>query len=182
MHLVKKSSLAIVLVVLSAASARAQSPAPDTDPMITALQDGNGYIRDMFTKAAAQMADGDYAFQPTPDVRSFGQIIAHVADSNYYFCSGAKGEKPPVTGLAKTKTSPAEIRAALAESFDYCDDAYGMASRTADKTIEFMGKRRSAGAILSFRNYHSLLHYGNVITYMRLKGKVPPSSQLPEPQ
>ncbi len=134
----------------------------------------------MLTAAAEQMREEDYAFRPTPEVRSFGQLLAHVAGTNYFFCSAAAGETAPVRGVEESVTSRDGIRAALAASFDYCDAAFATASRYADATVELMGSPRSPMAVLTFRNYHALLHYGNVVTYMRLRGRVPPSSQLPE--
>lgn len=148
------------------------------DPMITSVQDAAGYIQDMFTKAADQLSEDDYTFKLTPGIRSFGQLLAHVADSNYMFCSLAKGEMAPVGNVEKTKTTKAEIQKALAESFVYCDGVYaGMTEAKAKTMAEFRGKPRSVLALLTFRHYHSMLHYGNVVTYMRLRGKVPPASQ-----
>jgi uncharacterized damage-inducible protein DinB len=182
MRNIRTGGLAAILVVLSATAVHAQAQASNADPLIQGMQDGNGYIRDMFTKAADQMTAEDYAFKPTPEVRSFGQLLAHVAASNYFFCSAAKSEKAPVTAIEKTATSRADIRAVLSASFDYCDSAYRVVTSKTDQRIDFMGKQRSPAAILNFRNYHALLHYGNVITYMRMKGKVPPSSQLTQAQ
>lgn len=150
----------------------------EPDPMIASVQDGASYVREMLTKAADQMSEEDYAFKPTPEVRSLGQLLAHVADANYGFCSAVKREKAPVSGVEKTKTTRDDIQKALSESFAYCDGAYAdMTDAKAKTMVEFMGKARPALAVLNFRNYHSLLHYGNVITYMRLRGKVPPSTE-----
>lgn len=175
---IKGFGVMAILAVLAAGPARAQTPAGQTNPLIESLRDGAGYVRDMFTKAADQMSEEDYTFRPTPEVRSLGQLLAHVADSNYFFCSAAKGERSPVRDVEKTRTSRDDIRRTLAESFDYCDEVYSTVRPDAKATIEFMGRQRSPVAVLNFRNYHSLLHYGNVVTYMRLRGKVPPSSQL----
>jgi hypothetical protein len=65
-----------------------------------------------------------YRFKPTDAVRSFGQIIGHVADSQFTFCSVALGEKNPTPNIEKTKTSKADLIAALKDSFAYCDKAY----------------------------------------------------------
>lgn len=175
-------------LVITATPARAQAPAmtsshataptPAPDPMLAAIRDGAHHVRAMFTTAADQMSDADYAFRPTPDVRSFGQLLAHVAETNYWFCSSALGEPAPASGLEKTRTTKDEVRKALLESFEYCDRAYlAMGDSTrADAMRAFRGSSRPALVLLNFRNYHSLLHWGNAITYMRLRGKVPPSA------
>ncbi|HEX5760316.1 MAG TPA: DinB family protein [Thermoanaerobaculia bacterium] len=176
----KTYGIAAILATLAAAPLPAQTEPGQPDPLIGSAAEAAGYIKDVFTRAAEQMSEEDYAFKPTPEVRSFGQLLAHVADSNYWFCAAVKGEKPPASGLEKTKTTKADIQKALAESFAYCDGAYAaMTDAKARTMVEFMGKPRPALSILIFRTHHGALHYGNVVTYMRLRGKVPPTSQSP---
>ncbi len=170
-------TIAAVLTTLAATPLPAQTEAVQPDALIDSFVDASAYVTAMFTQAAEQMSEEDYAFKPTPEVRTFGQILAHVADSNYVFCSRAKGEAPPAGDIETTKTTKAEIQKALSESLAYCDGVLaGMTDERASATAEFMGKARPVLAILMFRAHHSLLHYGNVITYMRLRGKVPPST------
>lgn len=170
-------TIAAILTTLAATPLPAQTEAVQPDPLIDSFVDASGYVTAMFMQAAEQMSEEDYSFKPTPEVRSFGQILAHVADSNYVFCSRAKGEAPPAGDIETTKTTKAEIQKALSESLAYCDGVLaGMTDERANATAEFMGKARPVLAILMFRAHHSLLHYGNVITYMRLRGKVPPST------
>lgn len=172
-------TIAAVLTTLAATPLPAQTEAakPDPSPLMDSFVDASGYVTAMFTQAAEQMSEEDYAFKPTPEVRSFGQILAHVADSSYLFCARAKGEAPPAGDIETTKTTKAEIQKALSESLAYCDGVLAeMTDEQANATAESMGKARPVLAILMFRAHHSLLHYGNVITYMRLRGKVPPST------
>src|SRR5262245_29497706 len=86
-------------------------------------------IKGYITRAAEKMPEEHYAFKPTPDVRSFGQLVGHVSDANYGFCSITAGEKPPAGGfggpIEKSTTSKADLQKALAESFAYCDKAHG---------------------------------------------------------
>lgn len=176
----KTFAVAAILATLTLAAAPlpAQTEPGQPDPLIKSAVDASGYMKGVLTKAAEQMSEEDYAFKPTPEVRSFGQLLAHVADTNYWFCAAAKGEPQPVSGLEKSKTTRADIQKALAESFTYCDGAYtGMTDAKARTMVEFMGEPRPALAILMFRTHHAALHYGNVVTYMRLRGKVPPTSQ-----
>ena len=132
----------------------------------------------MFTVAVDSMNEADFAFRPTPEVRTFGQLIAHVAETNYSFCSRALGETNPRGQIENTVTGRDEIRKAMLESFEYCERAYAAMSDTARANVmrEFRGGPRTALVILNFRAYHSLLHWGNAITYMRLRRKVPPSA------
>ena len=76
------------------------------------------------------MPEADYSFKPVDTVRTFGQILAHVADSNYFYCARSKGEAPPVPDgtLEKTATTKAAIVKALGESVAYCDGVYASLS------------------------------------------------------
>jgi uncharacterized damage-inducible protein DinB len=174
-------ALAAALALTAAASplsAQATAPAAPPDFMAATMEMGAKHIRAMFSIAADSMTEADYAFKPTPEVRSFGQLLAHVAASNYHFCASALGEQPPATDLEKSKTTRADIRQALGESMDYCDRAFA-SMHDATKAITprpFRQSQLPALALLNFRNYHALLHWGNAITYMRLRGKVPPSA------
>ncbi len=173
---------AAVLLLLAAMPVLAQEPAKP-DPVIAATQEAAGYVRAMLTRSAEQMSEEDYAFRPTPEVRTFGQLLAHVADSDYFFCSAAKGEKAPVSDVEKTAKTRAEIQKALSESLAYCDAVYAGLNETSAHALVDVGggPQRPRLVVLMFRNFHAVEHYGNVITYMRLRGKVPPSSQ-PRPQ
>ena len=170
--------VAAILTALVTMSLAAQPPADQPDLLLASIQQAARHVRSVFTTAAEQMSEEDYAFKPTPEVRSFGQLLAHVAGTNYWFCSTATGEKAPVSDVEKTITTRADIQRTLAESFDYCERAYAaMADDAKAKALkQFMGKPLPALAVLNFRTYHSLLHWGNAITYMRLRGKVPPST------
>lgn len=130
-------------------------------------------------KAAEKMPEEDYAFKPTPAVRSFGELVGHVANASYMFCSGAAGEKSPATSnIEKTKTAKADLVAALKEAFAYCDKTYGaMTDAAGMEKVKFFGNEMPKMGVLTFNNMHDYEHYGNIVTYMRLKNIVPPSSE-----
>ncbi len=174
----KKIGTAFLLLIFGVTSLQAQVEAGQVQPVIEALQDGNGYVQNMVINAAKEMSEDDYSFRPTPEVRNFGELLTHIAGSNYFFCSAAMGKDSPVGNVEKNVTKREEILDVLSASFDYCNEIYETADIGMDtQLVEFMGKQRSPLTVLTFRNNHTLQHYGNVITYMRLRGKVPPSSQ-----
>src|SRR5882757_2527255 len=128
--------------------------------------------------AAEKMPEEQYAFKPDPAVRSFGQIVGHIADSNYLFCSTVLGEDNPSPGIEKNKATKAELRAALHEAFSYCNRAYvSLTDASANETVKAFGQERNKLGALWFNASHNLEHYGNLVVYMRLKGYVPPSSE-----
>lgn len=136
-----------------------------------------GGVKKILLATAEKTPEEYYSFKPTESVRSFGQILGHVADSQYAFCSVVLGEKNPALKVEKTKTSKADLIAALQEAFAYCDKAYdGMTDAAAVETVKFMGGDTPKLGALTINNIHTVEHYGNLITYMRMKDIVPPTS------
>jgi|SRR5579872_4993211 len=130
-------------------------------------------------RAAEKMPEENYAFQPTPDIRTFAQLVGHVADAQYMFCSTAAGEKNPAAGsVEKTKSTKADLVGALKDAFSYCDKIYGATTDTNGMAaVKFFGQNTNRLGLMAFNNMHDFEHYGNMVTYMRLKGIVPPSSE-----
>jgi uncharacterized damage-inducible protein DinB len=169
----------VALTLASAIVASAQTPAAaPANPLSAGQKMIYGYVSDIVVRSAEKMPEENYAFKPTPDVRSFGQIVGHVADAQYMFCSAVLGEKNPGLEIEKTKTTKADLVKALKDAVAYCNRAHdGMTDATATQTVKVMGGDQAKLTVLSFNNVHTIEHYGNIITYMRLKGLVPPSSE-----
>jgi uncharacterized damage-inducible protein DinB len=138
-------------------------------------------IRRNLADSAASMPAEDYAFKPTPEVRSFGQLIGHVVNGNFFFCSQVRGEKSPATQNFETVTDKAALVKALNDALAYCDTAY---SETTDANFNQLvkaagpngGGQTARGSVLVFNTAHNNEHYGNLVVYMRLKGRLPPST------
>jgi uncharacterized damage-inducible protein DinB len=129
-------------------------------------------------RAAEKMPAEEYAFKPDPAVRSFGEILGHIADANYLFCSGVVGENNPSPGVEKARTTKTELASALHDAFAYCSRAYDtLTDANANDTIKAFGQERNKLGVLWFNASHNLEHYGNLVVYMRVKGIVPPSSE-----
>lgn len=141
-------------------------------------------IRRNLAEAADRMPDEEYAFKPTPQVRSFGEFVGHVVNTNFFFCAQAKGERSPGTTNYEKTTDKAALVKALNDSLAYCDGIY---ATTTDANFGQMvkiagpgaGQETARGALLMFNTTHNNEHYGNLVVYMRLKGHVPPSSTRP---
>lgn len=135
-------------------------------------------VKATLLRSAEKMPEESYNFKPTDAVRSYGQLVGHIAESQYFFCSAALGEKSPARKIELTKTAKADLVAALKEAFAYCDRAYdGMTDATATQTVKLFGGDAPKLGVLNVNNVHSALHYGNLVTYMRMKNIVPPSSE-----
>lgn len=167
-------ALCIVAVALAvAAPASAQ-----TGPMAAALKSQYELIKGNITKSAEKVPENLYSFQATPKVRTFGQILGHIADANTNICAAATGGTPAKDSAEKTKTSKADLQKALADGFAACDAAFAsMTDAKASEMTKFFGGDQPRLAVLAFNTAHDFEHYGNLVTYMRLKDIVPPSSE-----
>ena len=169
-----RAAMAMAAVMLTAGLAAAQD-----NPMIAALKAQQALFAGNLVKSAARVPESDYAFKPTPEVRSFGELVGHVANANYMICSMALGEKSPATAnIEKTVTGKAALEKALADAVAYCDGVLGKltAAQAVEEVKFFTGPTPRLG-VLAFNNSHNMEHYGNMVTYMRLKNIVPPSSE-----
>ena len=148
-------------------------------------------IRRDLADAAETMPAEDFGYKPTPEVRSFAQLVGHVINANFFFCSQAKAAAmPAATNFERVSDKPALIKG-LTDALAYCDAVY---DSTTDADFNqavtlngFPGMNpktpTSRGAVLMFNTTHNNEHYGNIVVYLRLKGKVPPStarSQAPK--
>ena len=156
--------------------------ASTSNPISQAIRDTWETAKRNMNESAAQMPEADYAFRPTDSVRTFGQIIAHVAGASYVYCSAARGEKSPheEADFEKTAKTKAEIVKVLNDSNAYCDAAYkALTDKSAAEVVPgaFGGKDSGRASPLMGNVGHFNEHYGNLVTYFRIKGMVPPSSR-----
>ncbi len=166
-------------VVSIALHAQTTTPAAAPANPISASEKGvYGFISSEVVAAAEKMPEVNYSFKPTPEVRTFGQLVGHVADAQYMFCSTAAGETSPMSGIEKSKTTKADLVAALKEAVAYCQKTYSaMTDAQGSQMAKMMNFNMAKLTILSTNTAHTYEHYGNMVTYMRLKGLVPPSSE-----
>ncbi len=136
-------------------------------------------IRDYFIRAAEKMPEEDYGFKPSPDVRTFAQQVAHVADDQYNLCSPARGEtrKAPYRDIETRLSKKADLVPALKAAFAYCDSAYDALTDSSGTEPSAGGYQRNRFSMLNWNLWHTWEHYGNIVVYLRMKGLVPPSSE-----
>jgi len=169
--------LGVVFVFVLASAANAQiapdmpNPIAAPNPLTNTLSIFTRNMENKIMNAAEMMPESKYSFRPTKEVRSFGEIVTHVADISFYLCSNMKGAAPPAPS---EKTSKAEVIAYLKASFDYCDGAYsGFTDAQLNEPANFWGHATNKMFILTQVGNHDALHYGNLVTYLRLNGLVP---------
>lgn len=178
-----RTLLIFLLVPTSVALAQGTPPtaaaASQNNPIIAFNKSIFGGVKQILLRSAEKMPEENYSFKPTEVVRSFGQIVGHVADSQYAFCSIVLGEKNPAPKIEQTKTSKADLIVALKDAFAYCDKAYnGITDASAIQMVKFMGGGDTPKlGVLTTNSVHTIEHYGNLVTYMRIKNIVPPTSE-----
>ena len=167
-----------------AAAQPQQPPAPLPTP-VAEVQKMFNAIKTNITKAADQFPEDKYDWSPTPDVRTWGGLLSHIADDNNGSCFALSGDAPPRPANLDADGKPteagkglkkADINRLLAESFARCDKAF--AAVTPENMLERAtptSSRSKIGALI-YDTQHISEHYGNIVTYMRLQHMVPPST------
>jgi uncharacterized damage-inducible protein DinB len=135
-------------------------------------------MKSVILRSADKMPEDKYGFRPTDDVRTYGQVLAHVADAQFFLCGIAKEGKGGRRGFEKSATTKTAIVAALKEGYAYCDSVYAsLTDASSAETVPWFGQQRTKLSMLSFNVGHMYEHYGNLVTYMRINKIVPPSSE-----
>ena len=145
----------LLLILFLSVSAAAQTPNDE-------VKKGFNEVNDWVVKAAEMVPAEKYSYKPTDTVRTFGQIIAHITDSYDYFCARAVGGKEGTDSAEKGSTDKETLLPKLKAAVGRCTAAYD-------------AKNAQFGLLLANVG-HTNLHYGNIITYMRMLGLKPPSS------
>ena len=151
-----------------------------SNPFVDAAKAQFATIKNNVIRTAEKVPEDLYAFKPTPEVRSLGQLIAHIADGNFGICGAGSTMKPPMSGVEKSTggNGKAALQKALAASFEFCESAWASMDNTrSGETVKTFLGVQPRFSVLTFNTSHDWEHYGNLVTYMRLKGIVPPSSE-----
>ena len=172
---------AAVLLSLCALSPTVSAQPAPANPISQVLRGAWNEVKTNLRRSAEVMPEAKYGFKPVDSVRSFGAILAHVAGASYEFCSAAKGEKTPHAEdeFEKSAKTKAAIVIALDGAIAYCDEIYKTLDDAKAAQIvngAFGGNKGPRAAVLFGNTGHYQEHYGNLVTYLRINGLVPPSS------
>jgi hypothetical protein len=176
----EEKPMRLLLTFITAAAIALAADAPSANPLSTETKNAWNGIKGLVLRAAEKMPEEHYPFKAAPDVRTYGAIVAHIADAHYLLCAPVRGDKKELAELVveKTVTGKAALIGALKESIAYCDAAYdAMTDAKAAETAKFFNRDRARLGILNSNVSHDWEHYGNLVTYLRIKGIVPPSSE-----
>jgi uncharacterized damage-inducible protein DinB len=177
-----RPTLLLLLTVVSSpalAQTAKQAATPKTESGISAVADIRAHWRTLsghILQSAIDVPEDKYSYKPTKDVRSFGELFGHIAGSQSMFCAMALGEKPPAEDAVTAVTKTALIDALKKSNAD-CEKAYAQPDAAVAGNVDVFGQQRSRLYALMFNAIHDGEHYGNLITYLRMNGMVPPSSR-----
>lgn len=168
------------LLIFSALTALAfgqPAATPDGKTIAGNLRIRQAQVAGVLKRSIDKMPEEHFSYKPVETVRSFGELASHVAESQYAFCSAASGEKSPGVKVPATGTK-AEISAGFSAASEYCDKVYkSLTDTSAAEVVKVFGGDSTRAGALQFNTAHLFEHYGNMVTYMRMKGIVPPSSE-----
>jgi uncharacterized damage-inducible protein DinB len=169
-----KRSLFVLACAAGPLLAQARSASSAVADARELWKEATGFI----VQSAIDMPEAKYGYKPTPAVRSFGELIGHVAGAQSMFCATAMGEKPPAEdAVEKTAKTKAALVEALRASNKYCERAYAQSDAAATASVDLFGTQRTRLYTLMMNAMHNNEHYGNIVTYLRLNEMVPPSSK-----
>jgi uncharacterized damage-inducible protein DinB len=175
-----RTTLAIILAAALAAPAAAQQPSGN--PVSDGIRSQWNGVKRYIQQSGELMAESTFDYRPVDGVRSFGEILAHVAGASYVICASARNEKTPFAEdhFEKNAKTRAAILKATTDAIAYCDEAFNaLTDANAAQMVPnpFGEGQRSRTSVLVLQVAHDNEHYGNLVTYFRMNGIVPPSSR-----
>ena len=158
-------------------SAQQGSKDPSDDPTTKEIRQEFYAVTNNIRRAADAMPEDQYSFRPAENTRSFGELLLHVADVQFHICHTVLRDKKPLKVPVASPASKAQVKAAVAASFDECYEAFSeLSAQNKDAIVETPTGRQSELAALTMVLGHDNEEYGYMAVYLRLKGLVPPSS------
>lgn len=165
----------LCIFTLAAALSGAAAMYAQDNPFSADAKGAYNGIKNTLLRAAEKMPEENYSFRTVPEVRTYGEMITHVADVQFMLCGMASGEQKQ--GKAPAEKTKAAASAYLKSSFDYCDGVYNsMTDAAGAAKVKMFGRELTKLGVLNFNIGHDNEMYGTMVAYLRIKGIVPPSS------
>jgi uncharacterized damage-inducible protein DinB len=146
-------------------AAQTQPPPPTSKAIRGYFEYVNGKVLDM----AKDFPEDKYDYRPTKEMRSFGELIVHIASGNVFAAKVGRGEQAKWDELdPKNYKTKADVVGLLQKSIDD-----STAALKAEPDEQFSKTLRPWLAVMQ----HSSEHYGLLVAYFRLNGMVPPETR-----
>lgn len=146
-------------------------------PPMAAVRSQYEAVRNHVLQVARNVPEDVLSYRPTEEVRSVSELLGHIANASYAFCSAALGEASPNSTNFEEIAEQAMLVEGLEGAFAYCDRAHAeLRGPRLMEEVTLFGQTGTRLWVLMFNATHDWEHYGNLVTYIRLNGLVPPSS------
>ena len=181
--------LVTVLLCILALPAIAQENHPSDNPLSAFTKRVYGFQKGTLLRSAEKMPEENYSFKPVDTVRTYGQVVGHLAGAQYLFCSKVLDEEKPGAEVGgRPRPQKADLIAALKTAFAYCDKAYdAMTDASGGQIVKLFGTDTPRLGVLNFNNVHNMgaftetchLHedQGHRSSYPASRGKCPHQSR-----
>lgn len=165
--------------VLSAQMAHRSAPMSHDNAVMNAVRSSLERSARIMVSAAQLMPAAKYSFQPTKKQRTFGQIVAHVANSNNFMCSRLSGMAAPSAKVPAGSAPKDQLVAAMKASYAYCTKALaGVTDAQLGQMVKFFGNREVTRAVVGVEAASDWAdHYSQLAMYLRLNGILPPTAR-----
>jgi hypothetical protein len=173
-----RSIVALALILYPSARASGQIPAGMKVGLSQYLQAGYDGLKSNVVAAANKMPEADFGFRPStmPEVRTFAQVLAHIAGSQFGTCASLKGQPNPMASrnLEKELATRAAVIKALQDSFDFCDGAISQLSDASASEFVRVGRGEAVrAAVITGLLAHTSEMYGISTVYLRARNLTP---------
>jgi hypothetical protein len=165
--------------VLLPVAAGAQDSAMMPNPITSLIKQQVMQYGQLQVAGAEAMPADKYSYRSTPETRTFGQLVLHVAQFNNNVCARISGMTAPDIKAVKDTDSKDTLVAAVKGSFDFCATALnGLDDSTLGQSVGKMGPNMmSRGGALVILGEDWFDHYSTMAIYLRVNGILPPSAQ-----
>jgi uncharacterized damage-inducible protein DinB len=169
-----KSHLLFALSLLLAVSLVSSRALPDTQKPAGEYAQHLSALAKLSIQVAQTMPADQYGFRPHPESMTFGELMAHIASTNYAFCAGLKDTDPPSLPASAAADKDATVKF-LSDSFDYCAGIVpNLTEEQLAKAHNSPDGRLPGRDVLLALYIHVAHHRGQAEIYLRDKGIRPP--------
>jgi len=158
--------------------AQEAAPGPVANPVTTMVKSQLTRYEKNMVAAADSMPAEKYGYKPTPEMNSFGHVVMHIAQSNYFLCAKISGQTAPEFKLTDADGKD-KLVAGLKASFEFCSTALAGVddSKLSDPLTLFANRQTSRAGALIILSDDWYDHYAGQAIYLRLNGILPPTAQ-----
>jgi uncharacterized damage-inducible protein DinB len=178
----RNAGIVAAILAVAGLSLSAQAPPQPRPPQTLPdyLQGQYATLKRNIAGSVDKMPAVHFSFKPVPEVMSYAELITYVVQTQYGYCT-VKGGTNTGASLNVKVTDKAAVGRLMKDSFAYCDDAFAAVTTGNAQEMLTRGSAPNQRQLARVNQLTQLIvhgneHYGNLVTYMRMRGIVPPTS------